>query len=81
MCAAGSSDSELPKLEVAEGNAQRRTDERGRAFFGDVAIAEGSGRVAIDENTGGVAGFRRGGGAMELLLVAEVAGLGDADAK
>ncbi len=72
---AGGDGSELPKLEVEA--ASRRTDERGRAYFGDVSIGEGSGRVAPDENTGA----NRQGGAMELLLVAEVAGLGDADAK
>jgi hypothetical protein len=55
----------------------RKTDERGRAYFGDVGIGEGSGRVAPDENTGA----NRQGSAMELILVAEVAGLGDADAK
>ena len=74
--AAGGGGSELPKLEV-DGAAMRKTDERGRAYFGDVGIGEGSGRVAPDENTG----VNRQGGAMELILVAEVAGLGDADAK
>ena len=74
--AAGGGGSELPKLEV-DGAAMRKTDERGRAYFGDVGIGEGSGRVAPDENTGA----NRQGGAMELILVAEVAGLGDADAK
>ncbi len=56
----------------------RKTDEHGRVFFGDVAIGEGSGRVAPDENVGGNA---RQGGAMELVLVAEVAGLKSADTK
>lgn len=74
--AAGGGGSELPKLEI-DGAAMRKTDERGRAYFGDVGIGEGSGRVAPDENTGA----NRQGGAMELVLVAEVAGLGDADAK
>lgn len=69
--------SELPKLEV-EGAAVRKTDECGRAFFGDVSLGEGSGRVAPDENAGGNA---RQGGAIELVLVAEVAGLGTADTK
>jgi len=40
---------ELPSLELAEGRTQQ-TDGQGRAFFGDVYIAEGSGRADVDEN-------------------------------
>ena len=74
---AGEDGSELPKLEV-EGSAVRKTDGCGRAFFGDVSLGQGSGRIAPDEN---VAGNARQGGAVELVLVAEVAGLGAADSK
>ena len=78
MCGAGEG-SELPTLELASGGAQQKTDARGRAYFGDVRIAEGSGRVgSADENAGGNA---CPSGAVELTLVAQVAGLGDADAR
>jgi hypothetical protein len=40
---------ELPSLELAEGRTQR-TDGQGRVFYGDVSIAEGSGRADVDEN-------------------------------
>jgi hypothetical protein len=43
--------------------------------FGNIGIAEGSGRVGLDENASG--NCQRG--AMELLLVAEVAGLSTAN--
>lgn len=41
--AVGSSGSQLPALQAAQGREQQETDERGRAFVGDLAIAEGSG--------------------------------------
>ena len=52
------------------------TSEEGSAFYGDVRIVEGSGTVTRDAQ-------HRGGqpGAMDLQLCAEVAGLGDADAR
>lgn len=41
--AVGSSGSQLPALQAAQGHGQQETDDRGRAFLGDLAIAEGSG--------------------------------------
>ncbi len=59
------------------GGGACKTDARGRAYFGDVRIAQGSGRVGTaDENAPGNAP-----GTLELTLVAEVAGLGAADAR
>lgn len=72
----GANGSELPQLEL-EGMATRKTNEHGRASFGDISIAEGSGRVGMDENSSS----NRQNGAMELLLVCEVAGLGGVDAR
>ena len=64
-------------LELEAGVNGCKTDGRGRAYFGDVSVAEGSGRCgAGDENAPGNAP-----GSMELVLVAEVAGLGGADAR
>ncbi|PRW58303.1 Structural maintenance of chromosomes flexible hinge domain-containing 1 [Chlorella sorokiniana] len=57
----GSSGSQLPALQAAQGRGQQETDERGRAFLGDLAIAEGSGRAAA--------------GALECELVCEALGL------
>jgi hypothetical protein len=68
--------SELPQLDL-KGLPTRKTDERGRAYFGDIAIAEGSGRVGANENVSS----NRQSGAMELLLVAEVAGLAGAETR
>lgn len=43
----GNPDGKLPDLELE--SAVQRTDERGRAIFGDVLVAEGTGRVAAQE--------------------------------
>lgn len=53
-------------MEVSEGQCQAATDKQGRAFFGDVGLVEGSGRVQQDENLpdGGAVG------GLECLLVA-----------
>jgi len=52
------------------------TDEEGSAFYGDIRIAEGSGKVTREaRDLGG------NPGAMDLQLCAEVAGLGDAEAR
>ena len=42
--------SELPQVEASEGQCQAVTDKQGRAFFGNVGLVEGSGRVQQDEN-------------------------------
>ena len=55
-----------------EDSLSKKTDERGRVFYGDLSIAEGSGRVPTDQSAGS-------SGSMELSLVAEVAGLGGAE--
>lgn len=44
--AVGSSGSQLPALQAAQGQGVQETDERGRAFLGDMSIAEGSGELA-----------------------------------
>lgn len=74
----GAGGSELPVLETEGSSGSAcKTDERGRAYFGDVRIAQGSGRVGTaDENAPGNAP-----GTLELVLVAEVAGLAGADAR
>lgn len=36
---------EAPALECEGGGAEQKTDERGRAYFGDVLVAAGTGRV------------------------------------
>ena len=41
-------DGQVPTLDIAAGSATQETDVRGRAFFGDILIMEGSGRVAED---------------------------------
>ena len=53
-------------MEVSEGQCQAATDKQGRAFFGDVGLVEGSGRVQQDENLPD-GGAVRG---LECLLVA-----------
>lgn len=40
---AGGSGSQLPELEAAQGRELQETDERGRAFLGDLSVTEGSG--------------------------------------
>ena len=52
---------ELPTLELAERGTQK-TDQQGRVFFGDVYVAEGTGRAASNEVDG------RNDAAMELQL-------------
>ena len=67
---AGPPGSELPELEQAAGAAaEQKVDGAGRAFLGDLAFAEGSGRVGApaDENAPP--------GALEVELCAEAAGL------
>ncbi len=52
------------------------TDMDGSAFYGDIRIVEGSGTVTREaQHLGGQPG------AMEIQLCAEVAGLGDAEAR
>ena len=64
----------LPDLAL-EGSLVIETDEEGSAFYGDIRIAEGSGKVTREaRDLGG------NPGAMDLQLCAEVAGLGDAEA-
>lgn len=61
-------------LELAPGAAAaQKTDGAGRAFFGNLALAQGSGKVGADadENCPGNAPA----GALELELYAEAAGL------
>ena len=65
----------LPDLAL-EGGLVIETDEEGSAFYGDIRIAEGSGKVTREaRDLGG------NPGAMDLQLCAEVAGLGDAEAR
>ena len=52
---------ELPQLELAE-RATQKTDQQGRVFFGDVHVAEGTGRAPGNEAEG------EGDVAMELRL-------------
>ena len=42
---------ELPQLELAE-RATQKTDQQGRVFFGDVHVAEGTGRGPSNEAEG-----------------------------
>lgn len=65
----------LPELEL-DGGSVTETDGEGSAFYGDIRIVEGSGTVTREaKHSGGQPG------AMDLQLCAEVAGLGDADAR
>ena len=58
--------SELPQVEASEGQCQAVTDKQGRAFFGNVGLVEGSGRLQQDENLPDGAAV----GGLECLLVA-----------
>ncbi|KAI8466921.1 MAG: hypothetical protein J3K34DRAFT_524164 [Monoraphidium minutum] len=60
-----------PDLECDGGAAEQKTDERGRAFFGDVLVAAGTGRV----EPGAVAGLE-----CELALQAKLGGGGWSEA-
>jgi hypothetical protein len=45
LCDDGGDGSEAPQLAASAGGLQLQSDERGRAFFGDLAVEEGSGRM------------------------------------
>lgn len=42
---AGSDEAEAPQLCCSVGDMQLKTDEKGRAFFGDVAVEQDTGRM------------------------------------
>lgn len=65
----------LPELELETGQVVK-TDEQGSAYYGDIRVAVGSGSVSREAQRANGAP-----GAMDLQLCAEVAGLGDAEAR
>lgn len=42
---------EVPQLCVATGELQLQSNDKGRAFFGDVGVEEGTGKMVSDNNT------------------------------